>query len=74
MKQLNITITGDFIELFQLLKLARLTETGGQAKECIRNGEVILNDAVATELRKKIRASDRVCYLENEITVTPNHG
>ena len=51
----TIAITGEYIELFKLLKLARIVETGGQGKELIRDGLVLLNDSIATELRKKVK-------------------
>ncbi len=48
MSEIIIKITDDFIRLDTLLKLAGITETGGQAKFIIQNGEVKLNDEVCT--------------------------
>lgn len=56
----TIHIQGEYIELYRLLKLARIAETGGQGKDCIRDGRVTLNGAPVSELRKKIRPEDTV--------------
>lgn len=66
----TIAIDGEFIELFRLLKLARLVETWWQAKEAIRNHQVRLWDDIVQELRKKIRPGDNVFYGDDEIEVT----
>lgn len=68
--QHTIAIQGEFIELFRLLKLARLVETGGQAKELIRMEAVRLGGAVVHELRKKIRPGDIVSCGEDTLVVT----
>jgi len=65
-----IAIQGEYIELFRLLKLARLVETGGQAKELIRMESVQVGDTLAQELRKKIRPGDKVTCGEVTLEVT----
>ncbi len=50
----------EYIELQQALKLARIVETGGQAKMMIQNGEVKVNGAVETRRRKKLYPGDVV--------------
>jgi ribosome-associated protein len=57
---MQISIHTEYIELFALLKLAGLAETGGQGKEMIRAGIVSLDGATATELRKKVRPGSTV--------------
>lgn len=66
----SIAIQGEYIELFRLLKLARLVETGGQAKELIRMESVTLEGSVVSELRKKIRPGSTVVMGEEIIEVT----
>ena len=44
----DITITTDFIKLQDLLKLANLVGTGGEAKIVIQNGDVSVNGEVCT--------------------------
>ena len=36
----TMTITTEYIKLQDLLKLANVVETGGEAKECVQSGEV----------------------------------
>ena len=42
----DITITTEFIKLQDLLKLANLVGTGGEAKIVIQNGDVSVNGEV----------------------------
>lgn len=51
---------GEYIELQQLLKLANLAETGGQAKMLIQGGEVKVNGLVETRRRRKLYVGDVV--------------
>ncbi len=64
-----ITIDGEYIELFRALKFARLVETGWQAKDAIRDGQVRVWDTVVQELRKKVRPWDHVFYGSDEIEI-----
>lgn len=48
------------IELCQFIKFGGLAESGGQAKQMIVDGEVLLNGVVETQKRKKLVAGDRV--------------
>ena len=54
------TDTPSYITLQQVLKLANVVETGGQAKHVIQNGEVKVNGAIETRRRKKIYPGDVV--------------
>ena len=56
----DITITTEFIKLQDLLKLANLVGTGGEAKIVIQNGDVSVNGEVCTMRGKKCRAGDVV--------------
>lgn len=58
MKTEKIKIDSDFIRLQDLLKLGGATETGGQAKIVIQNGEVKVNGEICTMRGKKIRPGD----------------
>jgi ribosome-associated protein len=57
-----VTVREEPIELCQLLKFAGLTDSGGNAKQVIAEGQVRLNGVVETQKRKKVRAGDRVTY------------
>lgn len=50
------------IELCQFLKFGGLTGTGGEAKQVISQGLVLLNGVVETQKRKKLLAGDQVTY------------
>lgn len=66
----EITITTEFIKLQDLLKLANLVGTGGEAKIVIQEGEVFVNGEVCTMRGKKIRPGDTVVYNGEELTVS----
>ncbi len=67
---INITITTEFIKLQDLLKLASLTSTGGEAKIVIQEGSVSVNGEVCTMRGKKIRPGDLVAYGGEELAVS----
>lgn len=66
----DITITTEFIKLQDLLKLANLVGTGGEAKIVIQNGDVSVNGEVCTMRSKKIRPGDTVAFDGKELTVS----
>lgn len=58
----TIEITTEYIKLQDLLKLAGLTYTGGEAKVMVQEGLVKVNGEVCTMRGKKIRPGDRVDF------------
>ena len=66
----DIIITTEFIKLQDLLKLANLVGTGGEAKIVIQNGDVSVNGEVCTMRGKKIRPGDMVAFDGKELTVS----
>ena len=66
----DMTITTEFIKLQDLLKLANLVSTGGEAKIVIQEGEVSVNGEVCTMRGKKIRPGDTVAFGGKEMTVS----
>ncbi len=48
------------IELCQFIKFGGVAESGGEAKQLIGAGEVLLNGVVETQKRKKLVVGDRV--------------
>lgn len=56
----EIRITTEYIKLQDLLKLASVAATGGEAKLMIQDGEVEVNGEVCTQRGKKIRPGDDV--------------
>ena len=65
----EIKITTEYIKLQDLLKLASLTATGGEAKVVIQEGEVAVNGAVCMMRGKKIRPGDSVEFNGKKLTV-----
>ncbi len=59
-KEILIKIKSDTIRLGQLLKLANLVASGGEAKIRIKAGEVMVNGEVDTRRGAQLRAGDRV--------------
>ena len=66
----DITITTESIKLQDLLKLANLVGTGGEAKIIIQNGDVSVNGEICTMRGKKIRPGDIVAFDGEELTVS----
>lgn len=62
----TMTITTEYIKLQDLLKLANAVETGGEAKERVQSGEVLVNGEVCTMRGKKIRPGDVVTFQNQE--------
>ena len=62
----TMTITTEYIKLQDLLKLAAVTATGGEAKLLIQDGEVLVNGEVCTMRGKKIRPGDVVTFRGQE--------
>ena len=65
----TITITTEYIKLQDLLKLADLAASGGEAKVAVQDGKVSVNGAVCTMRGRKIRPGDTVSYRGRELTV-----
>ena len=64
-----ITINTEYIKLQDLLKLAAITATGGEAKLLIQDGEVLVNGEVCTMRGIKIRPGDDVAIQGAHYTV-----
>ena len=58
----TITITTEFIRLQDLMKLAALVSTGGEAKILIQDGQVTVNGETCLQRGKKLLPGDVVGY------------
>ena len=69
MANLNFSLTGDYVELHNLLKLMGVADSGGSAKVIVASGAVSVDGRV--ELRKtcKIRAGQVVMIGDTRIAV-----
>ena len=65
----EIGIRTEFIKLDSFLKYAGVTETGGQAKEAVMEGLVLVNGEGCTMRGKKIRPGDVVAIDDLELHV-----
>ena len=69
MEQRQVKITTEFIKLDALLKFEGLAGTGGEAKERIQDGEVLVNGETCTMRGKKMRPGDVAC-IDDELELT----
>ena len=58
-----------YIELYKLIKLLDLVDSGGQAKQLIENELVRRNGEIETRKRAKIRAGETITIGDVNITV-----
>ena len=66
---INQKIDSEYIKLDQLLKLAGIAETGGQAKMIVQNNQVKVNNEICSSRGKKLRNQDVVSYLNIEVKI-----
>ena len=74
MQKVSFELTGEYIELNQLLKVVGLCDSGGQGKLIVANGDVKVDGK--QELRKtaKIRAGQKVRLGDVQIDVLGGGG
>lgn len=65
----EFNLTGETIDLFQLLKAAHLCGTGGEAKIMISEGLVTVDGNIETRKRCKIRQGQTVKFNGEKIFV-----
>lgn len=58
----TIAITTEFIRLQDLMKLADLVSSGGEAKALIQDGQVTVNGETCLQRGRKLRPGDIVQY------------
>lgn len=59
----------EYIELIKLLKVTRVAESGGMAKQLVDNGEVTRDGTVELRKRAKIRKGETIKALGQTIKV-----
>ena len=55
-----VEITSEPVELYKILKFEGMAASGGEAKQLISEGHVLVNGKVETRKRKKIVAGDTI--------------
>lgn len=67
---MNYQLQGqEYIELIKLLKLLGLVDTGGEAKHCVEDGKVIVNNEVEFRKRRKLRIGDIIEFAGTRIHI-----
>lgn len=69
MQEIEFELSGEYIELIKLLKVLQIAESGGQAKLMVENGEVVMNEAIETRKRAKIRKGDSIEIFDLKIKI-----
>ncbi|MDE7054225.1 MAG: RNA-binding S4 domain-containing protein [Oscillospiraceae bacterium] len=64
----TITITTEYIRLQDLMKLASMVSTGGEAKQLIQDGQVQVNGEPCLQRGRKLRPGDTVTYRSRTYT------
>jgi ribosome-associated protein len=59
-----------YIELYKLIKVLDLVDSGGEAKQLIEHGMVLRNGEVETRKRAKIKAGETITIGDVTIKVT----
>ena len=59
----------EYIELIKLLKIMRVSESGGQAKMMVDDGIVYLNGQLESRKRAKLRSGDFVEVMDFKIKI-----
>lgn len=70
MEDVRFELIGDHVELCQLLKLAGIVDSGGQGKQRVAAGEVVVDGRPESRKAAKIRAGQVVECHGVRITVT----
>ena len=65
----EVEISAEPIELYKILKFENMVVSGGEAKQIISAGHVMLNGQVETRKRKKIFAGDIVELGDEKIQI-----
>jgi ribosome-associated protein len=69
MKEMDLALRGDYIELDKLLKATGLAGSGGQARALITAGEVTVDGQVELRKTAKMRAGQVVRFAGHTVRV-----
>lgn len=65
----DVVINAEPIELYKILKFEGLASSGGEAKEAVAEGLVLVNGEVETQKRKKIVSGDIISFGEIQLRI-----
>ena len=64
-----VEVTSEPVELYKILKFEGMVASGGEAKQLISEGYVLVNGKVETRKRKKIVAGDTIEFAQEIIRI-----
>ena len=64
-----VEVTKEPLELYKILKFEGIVASGGEAKQVIADGQVLVNGNVETQKRKKIVSGDVINFGEEAIQI-----
>ncbi len=67
-----LAITTEYIKLQDAMKYANIVYSGGEAKQLILDGEVLVNGEVCTMRGKKLRSGDKFSFNGETYKITEN--
>jgi ribosome-associated protein len=67
----EIRIRGEMIRLGQLLKLADLVDSGGEARELLEDEEVLVNGERETRRGRQLHPGDVVALTDTVLQIVP---
>jgi ribosome-associated protein len=65
----TVEINKEPVELYKILKFEGLASSGGEAKQVVADGKVMLNGKVETQKRKKIVSGDVIVFGESTLKI-----
>ena len=68
---IEFQLTGEYVELCNLLKLVGIADSGGQGKALVAQGEVRVDGQPESRKTAKIRAGQQVECLGSRVVIVP---
>ncbi|HHX61732.1 MAG TPA: S4 domain-containing protein YaaA [Epulopiscium sp.] len=65
----SIKINTEFIKLSQMMKMASVVQSGGEAKQFILEGLVLVNNEICTQRGKKLYKDDIIEFDEKKYVI-----
>ena len=65
----SIKINTEFIKLSQLMKMASLVASGGEAKQIILEGLILVNGEICTQRGKKLYKDDIIEFEDKQYVI-----
>lgn len=69
-----VTVKQEPIELYKVLKMENLVQSGGEAKFVISERLVSVNGLIETRKRRKIYGGDQIVFQDYEIEIAVDGG